>query len=236
MSSRRPSPPAYVPVAPQPRRYAGVSAEERQKQRRERLIEAAFDVFGREGYRQSTMRLICAQARLTERYFYESFATLDDVYLAVHRRQSAACRQRIVEALMKAPIDDGVAQTRAGLTAFFEFIREDPRRAQILLIDAVTAGLTNPRNLNAAVSQYAELLRERLRKRYPKAVEQHHLDVDYVVAGFVGLIIHSASLWVERGFQTPIEVLVEHNVYAWRGLREWLDGPPQVTLPASPAP
>ena len=209
-----------MPVhAPASRRYAGASAQERQTQRRERLLDAAFDVFGREGYRHTTMRLICAQARLTERYFYEHFATIDEVFIAVHKRLSAEVGQRIMVQTM-AHMDDPIAQTRAGLRAFFEYIKEDPRRAQILLNDAVTTGLTNPRNINAKVSQYAELLKARFKMRYPHLSVP--LDVDLIVGGFVGMVIHTASVWAQRGFDTPIESLVDHNVYAWIGLHQWL--------------
>jgi AcrR family transcriptional regulator len=204
-------------VAPRP--YGGVPAAERHAQRRERLIEAAYDVFGREGYRNATMRLVCAQARLTERYFYEHFANIDEVFLAVHKKVSAEVGGEIMTRVMTAS-EEPVEQTRAGLAAFFEFIKADPRRAQILLLDAVTTGLTNPRNLSAKVSQYAELLRVRFKKRYPNLTIP--VDVELVVGGFVGMIIHTASVWTERGFDTPVDTLVDHNVYAWIGLHEWL--------------
>ncbi|RZI86805.1 MAG: TetR/AcrR family transcriptional regulator [Rubrivivax sp.] len=201
------------------RRYGGASAEERQAQRRERLMAAAFDVFGREGYLQSTMRLINAQARLTERYFYESFATLDEAFMAVHKRLSAEVSQRIVLQIAAQP-DDPVAQTRAGLRAFFEFIKEDPRRAQILLTDAVITGLASPCNLNARVSYYRDLLKERFKKRYPNLSIE--LDLDLIVGGFVGMIIHTSSVWVKRGFDVPVETMVDHNAYAWVGMHQWL--------------
>jgi AcrR family transcriptional regulator len=208
-----------MPIVPASRRYGGASAQERQAQRRERLLEAAFEVFGREGYLRATMRLVCAQARLTERYFYENFATMEELFVAVHRRQSAAVGGCIMTAVLQQP-DDGVAQTRAGLTAFFEYIKADPRRAQILLIDAVTTGMANPKNLNAKVAQYADLLRERLGKRFPAMKGQ--VEIEYVVGGFAGMIIQTGSLWVQRGFDTPVDRLVDHNVYAWIGLHEWL--------------
>jgi AcrR family transcriptional regulator len=208
-----------IAIAPAARRYAGASAQERQTQRRERLLDAAFDVFGREGYRNTTMRLICAQARLTERYFYEHFSDIDEVYIAVHKRLSAEVGPKIMMRTMSTP-DDPVAQTRAGLQAFFEYIKEDPRRAQILLNDAVTTGLSNPRNINAKVSQYADLLKDRFKKRYPHL--NIPLDADLIVGGFVGMVIHTASVWSQRGFDTPIDVLVDHNVYAWMGLHQWL--------------
>lgn len=226
MSSSTPlSPPAAAaPVAEQAdsapsRRYGGVSGAERQAQRHERLIDAAYDVFGREGYRQTTMRLICAQARLNDRYFYQHFATLDEVFLAVHKRLSAEVSARIFAQVMSQP-DDPILQTRAGLTAFFEYIKEDRRRAQILLMDAIITGLTNPHNLNARVSNYADLLRSRFKKRYPNLTVP--LDVELVVGGFVGMVIHTATVWAERDFDTPIDTLVDHNIYAWQGLHQWL--------------
>jgi AcrR family transcriptional regulator len=213
------TPPPAPPTPPTARRYAGASAAERQRQRRERIIEAAFDVFGREGLRRTTMRLICAQARLTERYFYENFNTVEEVYLAVHKQLSAEVGKAIMISVMSQP-DDPLLQTRAGLKTFFEYIKADPRRAQILLIDAIIAGLTNPHNLNAQVRAYAELLKARFKTRYPKL--DIALDVELVVGGFVGMIVHTASVWTERGFDTPIDSLVDHNLYAWTGLHQWL--------------
>lgn len=203
------------------RRYAGASAEERKKQRRERLIEAAFDVFGREGYRNTTMRLICAQARLTERYFYEHFATIDDVFVAVHRRQSAIVSQRIMAEIMKQPQGNSLATTRAGLHAFFLFIKEDRRRAQILLVDAITSGMANPLNMQAKVSSYADFVRAGIKTTHP--LLQLNLDVDMVIAGFVGMIIQTGAMWVQRNCDLPIEAVVDHNLYAWMGLQKWLD-------------
>jgi AcrR family transcriptional regulator len=202
------------------RRYGGVSAAERQAQRRERLIEAGLDVFGRMGYSETTMRMICSQARLTDRYFYEQFTDCDEVYKVVHQRLSAEVMKLIAIAASGANPDDPMAIVRAGLTAFYGFIKEDPRRAQILLIDAVTTGLANPLNVNAWVSRYVELMRHRFKTRYPRL--DFDLDIELVMGGFVGQVIHTGSVWYQRKFDTPVELLVEHTAYAWSGLHQWL--------------
>ena len=112
MSSSPPSRPeaGLARAEPAPRRYGGSSAQERLAQRRERLLEAALDVFGRNGYANSTMRLICANARMTDRYFYECFGSLDDIFRAIHERlsqelgvQIAASVQAMADA-MRIPI------------------------------------------------------------------------------------------------------------------------------------
>ena len=58
------------PAADRGRRYRGVSEEARQAERRQRFVEAGLTVFGSRGYHSSTVRSICAEAGLTERYFY----------------------------------------------------------------------------------------------------------------------------------------------------------------------
>lgn len=204
------------------RRYGGASAAERQAQRLERLLDAGFDVFGRIGYREATMRMICSQARLTDRYFYEHFATVDEVFLAVHQKVSAETAKAVVMAVSGVPMDNSMAMVRAGLKAFFEFIKEDPRRAQILLMDAATSGLTSPLNINARISRYVDVMRLRLKMRYPDLPFQP--DTELILGGFVGLIIHSASVWMQRKFDTPVDVLVDHTSFSWLGLHHWLEG------------
>ena len=64
------------------RPYRGVSPEERRTQRRSRLVEAAVAVYGERGYRNATVKAVCEQAGLTERYFYESFANSEELLIA----------------------------------------------------------------------------------------------------------------------------------------------------------
>jgi len=206
--------------SPPARRYGGASAAERQAQRLERLLEAGFDVFGRMGYREATMRMVCSQARLTDRYFYEHFTTVDEIFLAVHQKVSAELAKVVLTAVASVPMDDSMAMVRAGLKAFFEFIKEDPRRAQILLMDAATSGLTSPLNINARISRYVDVMRLRLKMRYPDLPFQP--DTELIMGGFVGLIIHSASVWVQRKFDTPVDSLVDHTSFSWLGLHHWL--------------
>ena len=66
-------------TSPTPRRYAGLSGDQRAALRRETLLEAALEVFAATGKSGATMTAICAHAKLTERYFYESFTSRDEV-------------------------------------------------------------------------------------------------------------------------------------------------------------
>lgn len=203
-----------------PRRYGGVSADERRAQRRERLIEAGFEVFGRDGYMHTTMRLVCAHARLSERYFYESFESLDELFKAVHRRASRQVAAQIMAAIAAQSGADGVELTRVGLLTFFNMIKADHRIGRIMLTDAVTTGMTNPQILGTKAAAWADLVRDRLAAQYP-AMRQE-LDVDYLLAGFGGVIVQVGAMWMDRKCSTPIDQVVDHIVYAWKGLHMWL--------------
>jgi AcrR family transcriptional regulator len=213
------------------RRYGGVSADVRKAERLERLLQSAFDVFGREGYRKATMRLICAQARLTERYFYEHFSNLDEVYLAVHRKTSTEAGMAVMAALQGCG-ENPIERTRIGLRAFFEFIKSDPRRGQILLLDAAASGLTTPSRLNQQLSFFAATVQARFKTQYPNL--DFTPQTELIVTGFGGMIIHTATLWMDRQFDWPVDTMVEHNLYAWSGLHQWLAQHSQKSPPDTP--
>jgi AcrR family transcriptional regulator len=202
------------------RRYGGVSAEARQGQRRERLLDAALEVFGIEGYARATMRLVCAKARLTERYFYEQFTGLDDVFQILHQQLSEGLIESVAQAYalhLSHAADD---RLRACLRAFFQYIQDDPRRARILLMDAVFTGRTDVMDKTTTVQRLVQLLKHRIGQMYPGALDQ--VDVELIAGGIVGMVIHTATIWAARGFSASIDQIIDHNLYAWRGLDGWL--------------
>lgn len=203
----------------QPRRYGGASAEERAQQRRARLMDAAFEVFGQQGYRQTTMRLICAQARLADRYFYEHFSSTHDCYVAVHSQACSDAAHEVERAIRSLP-GDLLTRARGGLTAFFEHIRSDPGRARILILDSSASGLSAQHRIDHQYFFLIELIRSRLRQKYPRACNQPNLD--YVVSGCMGMITHTIMLWIERHFSDPVETVVDHTYYAWLGFDQWM--------------
>jgi hypothetical protein len=68
------------------RSFRGVSAEQRQAERQQKLLEAGLQCFGTHGFYKVTVREICAEAKLTERYFYESFKNTESLLVAVYQR------------------------------------------------------------------------------------------------------------------------------------------------------
>src|SRR3546814_15681429 len=74
----------FVATSSESRRsYGGMTSEERSSARRERLVAVTIEVLATRGETATTMTAICAEASLTERYFYESFRNRDEALLAL---------------------------------------------------------------------------------------------------------------------------------------------------------
>jgi AcrR family transcriptional regulator len=123
-------------LSPGGRTYGGETAAERQLRRREQFLDAGLDLFGTEGFRNATVRGVIKRTGLAERYFYESFSTLDELLIAVYER----IVQRIIGATLEALESVGPdprAQARAGLAAFVQAVTADPRAARVQLFEVV---------------------------------------------------------------------------------------------------
>lgn len=114
--------------------YRGVSAAERVADRRARLLEATLEVWA-DPARRTTMTAVCAEAGLTERYFYESFSGLDEALRAVLDGVADEI-ERTTTAAAEAAGDDPVARTQASMVAFVDLIAGDPRKGRVAIVEA----------------------------------------------------------------------------------------------------
>lgn len=116
------------------RSYAGVSAEQRRNERRHRLVLAAVEVLARDGGARTTMTAICAEAGLTERYFYESFRGRDEALAAA---LEAVCRE-IAEVAVAALGRASGPSVRAVVEAVVDLVAEQPQKGRVATIESTS--------------------------------------------------------------------------------------------------
>ncbi|GAA4692178.1 TetR/AcrR family transcriptional regulator [Nocardioides conyzicola] len=126
--------------------YRGVSAAERTADRRRRLTEATLEVWATAGPKV-TMTAICASAGLIERYFYESFANLDEALVTVLDSIALEIEERVQAAADEAEAaGSGPAErVRASVLAFVTLLQEDPRKGRVAIIEAGALPALRPR-------------------------------------------------------------------------------------------
>ncbi|MEV5650479.1 TetR family transcriptional regulator [Nocardia sp. NPDC052254] len=113
-----------------PKLWRGQTLQDRSGERRDQLLDCAFDLLGTAGAGAVTMRAVTRQANLSPRYFYESFDNREVLVTAVYDRVEGALRERL-STITNA--GDPQAAIRAALESCADFFEEDPRRARVLL-------------------------------------------------------------------------------------------------------
>lgn len=138
------------------RAYRGVSADERRAQRRQLLLDTALDCLHDDGLAAISVRSVCARSRLTPRYFYESFDSLDVLLLAAVDSVVDEVAERALAALAAAPAELAI-QVRAAIDAGYGVVATDARKASALLVAASGHGPLRERR-HKLVTDYADLI------------------------------------------------------------------------------
>ena len=105
-------------------RWTGVPLEDRQARRRDDLLAAGVELLGGVAGPGVTVRAVCREAGLTERYFYESFTDRDEFVRAIY---DDVCT-RAMSALATA------TTPRDAVEQFVAMMVDDPVRGRVLLL------------------------------------------------------------------------------------------------------
>src|SRR3954452_9747578 len=97
--------------------YGGLTAAARVEGRRPRLMDAALELMGSEGWSGTSVRAVCREAGLTPRFFYESFGDLDALAVAVFDEITVQATAAILDAVADAP-PEPTAQAHAAIATF----------------------------------------------------------------------------------------------------------------------
>ncbi|HEX3833372.1 MAG TPA: TetR/AcrR family transcriptional regulator [Solirubrobacteraceae bacterium] len=146
-----------MPATASERRYGGKTATERRDERRERLLDAGLELFGTDGFAAVTIEALCAEAGLNPRYFYEQFATREELLGAVYERHVVAVLQTVQDAIAQSPADP-TRRLRAGLSAFVTATLADERAARINYFEMVGVSAELEAQRRGVLRAYAELI------------------------------------------------------------------------------
>jgi AcrR family transcriptional regulator len=152
------------------------------------------------------MTAICAAAGLTERYFYESFTSLDDAMLAA---LDTVCDEIAALAVSTLEATTGPAETRvhAMMTAFVDLVAESPAKVSVAVIHSVA----NPRlraRRTELIGMFADLIAREAAELYgdrawpPDRARIHGL---LYIAGFAELV----ASWLNGDVAMSADELVE---------------------------
>jgi AcrR family transcriptional regulator len=195
------------PAERPPRIYRGMSAADRRAQRRERLLDAGLELFGTKGYQATSIRDVSVQAALNSRYFYESFATKEELLERVYRRVIRDLATAVIEATARES-GNLEAQARAGIAASWRVFTEDRRKARVVALEVVGVSERLERLRRDNRHAFADIL-VRNALSYTGDVELR-LDPMLAARALMGASMDLLVDWINDDLDASVDEIVEH--------------------------
>jgi AcrR family transcriptional regulator len=208
------------------RPYGGVSSEERRARRHEQLLAAGLELFGTRGFKASSVREICLAASLNRRYFYESFNTREDLLRAVYDDLVVELAQQTLAAVDAAD-ESFEARMRAGMTAFWEWITADERRARILCIEIIGVSEELEQRRRDARHAFADFIAAQGRELMEASGRQTRVDITLAARTLVSSALDLVIDWMRDDIHLTVPELIDESIRFYtasmRGVLESVD-------------
>lgn len=186
------------------RQFKGLSLSERKQMRREKLIEAGIETYGTHGFFAVTVKDICNEAKLTERYFYESFKKSEQLFQTIFLKLIDELQHNVMQAIMQASSDPH-KMIDAGLRALLTTLKDNPRMARIIYIDAMLVQeLHNQATIHETMTRFDRMIQAFVMLMMPQ-INRSEREISLVATGLNGYVTQIAICWVVSGFKQSFE-------------------------------
>jgi len=190
------------------RTYGGQSREQRRAMRRQQFLNAGLEIFGHEGFRLATVRGICRQAQLTDRYFYEEFGNVEGLLQAVYCDCMDRIYQKLMAELRQLSAGDSMRKVvDSTLEAFFTEL-EDPRVARVCMLELEGVSPETDTLYLSYIHRFALLLISMSHRVHPHWQLQDD-EAELLGTGLVGAIRQISTSWLMSGHTHNRQLLVK---------------------------
>jgi TetR/AcrR family fatty acid metabolism transcriptional regulator len=173
-------------------------------QTRERILEAALDVFSSKGYHDSKMDEIVDQSGTSKGSIYFHFPNKEQLFLALVDQFANLLERRVTEAIQQE--DEGIQRVRVALQTVLETFGKYRRPAKLLLVQAVGLGNVFEKKRLEINDRFASLIRSYL----DEAVAVGDIppaDTEILSHAWMGAIYGVVIRWVYTGEPEPSRIL-----------------------------
>src|SRR5690606_10130092 len=202
------------------RSYGGVPAEVRVAQRRDRFLGAGLELFGTRGYQSTSVRAVCREAGLSERYFYEAFANTEALLIGVYQHCTERMHDDILVAMATGgrPAGDSSAEpldhvVRTTLEAFYASV-SDPRVLRVCWLEVLGVSTLVDSTYISGIDRFAHLVATVMAETFGLSPDER---LRLIATGLVGSVIMTAIRWYLDGQKEPVTTLVAANSVLFLG-------------------
>lgn len=184
------------------------------RHQRARIIAALAQEVSAKGYRAVTVASIVKRAKVARKTFYENFGSKEECILAAQEEGMATALERVVAA---AGIhEDWPQQVRAGLTAFLDFVADEPALARTCMVETLSAGPAAVKYHEESHHAFVSLLRlgrsvTSQAAALPEAMEEA------IVGGIFWIVYQRLASSGKEEIRTMLPELVEFTLVPYLG-------------------
>lgn len=152
--------------------------------KRRRITDAIAELTAEHGYESTKIGDIVRRAGVARKTLYDNFKGKEDVFLAAFDTASGEALER-VEAACEEAGGDWERRIEAALAAFLDFVGEEPARARLCMIEAMSATPASSQRYEAIVQRFVAIARDSApsHDRLPPTTEE-------TLVGGVAWIVH----------------------------------------------
>jgi AcrR family transcriptional regulator len=203
-----------------------LSRSENRHLTRERLLDAAADVFNRLGFHGASLEAVAEAAGYTKGAVYSNFATKGDLFIALNRRHAARRLEEQVAAMSRMTLEQLADEGGAMLVAQ----ARSEERWDLLQIEFWLAGMRDPR-LRAVMARDSEEMWREIGRRFEERFAVEAVRPPFTGVEFAKLVNALGSGLLLQLYIDP--AFVEPEVFA-RAIRSLLGAPPSRPGPSAP--
>lgn len=171
---------------------------------KERILDAALDVFSTKGYHDARVDEIVEKSATSKGSVYFHFPSKQSIFIALVDRFADALERHVVEAIEHESA--GIDRVRAALTACLDTFGRYRLLAKILLVQAAGLGALFEQKRQEVLDRFSNLIQTYLQEAVELG-EIPSLDTEVTAHAWTGAINALVIRWVYTGSPEPDRIL-----------------------------
>lgn len=170
---------------------------------RERIMDAALNIFSKKGYYDTRMDEIVEEASTSKGAIYFHFPNKEKLFIALVDQFADLLERRVKDAIQT---EQGMVRVQIALITVLETFAKYRRPAKILLVQAVGLGSVFEKKRLEITDRFAHLIKGYLDEAVQLG-DINALDSDIVAHAWMGAIYNVVIQWVYTGEPTQERIL-----------------------------
>jgi AcrR family transcriptional regulator len=185
-------------------------------------MESGLELFSSQGYAHTSISAVLRHARLKDRYFTESFSSLDDLMAAlmkdIYEEQVTRCAEAIGT---DQPLRD---RARNMIDVIVGLPLQDPRKGRVKLAESLGAGPLTARERRLGLQRMSGLVDSLLRE----GLHDPRIDTTTMSVAVVGAVSEMLLSWFNGVLDISREELVDQGLLLFEAITCMSGGAPSV--------